>query len=76
MKLKLLFTGLVFSAFTANAQVATLNENFNNFNTGNTTFPQNSWSAVLPPMNTPPSPPPLINMYHPIQEVIKILPSI
>lgn len=58
MKLKLLFTGLVFSAFAANAQVATLNENFNNFNTGNTTFPQNSWSAVLPPMNTPPSPPP------------------
>lgn len=58
MKLKLLFTGLVFSAFAANAQVATLNENFNSFNTGNTTFPQGGWSAVLPPMNTPPSPPP------------------
>lgn len=28
MKLKLLFAGLVFSAFTANAQLATLNENF------------------------------------------------
>lgn len=58
MKLKLLFTGLVFSAFAAHAQVATLNENFNNFNTGNTTFPQGGWSTVLPPMNTPPSPPP------------------
>lgn len=58
MKLKLLFTGLVFSAFAANAQVQTINENFNNFTTGNTTFPQNNWSVVLPPMNTPPSPPP------------------
>ncbi len=48
MKLKLLYAGLVFSAITANAQVATLNENFNNFTAGNTTLPQNGWSAVLP----------------------------
>lgn len=64
MKLKLLFAGLVFSAVTANAQLATINQNFNNFTTGNTTFPQNSWSAVLPPMNTPPSPPsPMMIVY-------------
>ncbi|MCD1117972.1 T9SS-dependent choice-of-anchor J family protein [Chryseobacterium turcicum] len=61
MKLKLLFTGLVFSAFAANAQVATLNENFNNFTAGSTTFPQNNWSAVLPPMTTPP--PPMMIVY-------------
>lgn len=56
MKLKLLFTGLVFSAFTANAQVATLNENFNNFTAGNTALPQNGWSAVLPAATGNPGP--------------------
>ena len=50
MKLKLLFAGLVFSAFTANAQLSTINENFNNFTAGNTTFPQNGWSALVAPM--------------------------
>ena len=50
MKLKLLFAGLVLSAITANAQLATINENFNNFTAGNTTFPQNGWSALVAPI--------------------------
>ncbi|MCY0968070.1 T9SS-dependent choice-of-anchor J family protein [Chryseobacterium wangxinyae] len=50
MKLKLLFTGLVISAISANAQLSTINENFNNFTPGNTTFPQNGWSAIVAPM--------------------------
>lgn len=58
MKLKLLFGALMLTAVTANAQLSTINENFNNFTEGNATFPQNGWSAVLPPMNFPPSPPP------------------
>lgn len=58
MKLKLLFTGLVFSAFAANAQLATINENFDAFTSGNTTFPQNNWSAVIAtnPQPYPPAP--------------------
>ncbi|WP_415326508.1 T9SS type A sorting domain-containing protein [Chryseobacterium sp. MMS23-Vi53] len=55
MKLRLLIGTLMFSAITANAQVATLNETFNNFTAGNTTFPQNGWSAVLPSGGTPPA---------------------
>ncbi|MBL1222763.1 T9SS type A sorting domain-containing protein [Chryseobacterium sp. L7] len=50
MKLKLLLGTLMLTAFTANAQVATLNENFNNFTLGNTTFPQGNWSAVVAPI--------------------------
>ncbi|WP_294202561.1 choice-of-anchor J domain-containing protein [uncultured Chryseobacterium sp.] len=39
----------------ANAQVATINKNFNNFTAGNTTFPQGGWSAVVAsPTSTPP----------------------
>ncbi|MFY1045605.1 T9SS type A sorting domain-containing protein [Chryseobacterium sp. GP-SGM7] len=60
MKLKLLFTGLVFSAVTANAQVSTINENFNDFTAGDTAaaFPQNGWSTVLAtnPVPFPPAP--------------------
>jgi hypothetical protein len=58
MNLKLLFAGLVFSAITANAQVATINENFNNFTSGTTSFPQNGWSAVLATNPLPMPPPP------------------
>ncbi|KFF14688.1 hypothetical protein IW15_04455 [Chryseobacterium soli] len=47
MKLKLLLGTLMLTAITANAQVATINENFDNFTLGNTTFPQNNWSAVV-----------------------------
>jgi len=43
--------------------VQTINENFNNLTTGNATFPQSGWSVVLPPMNTPPSPPPMMIVY-------------
>lgn len=58
MKLKLLFGALVFTAFTAQAQLASINEDFNNFTEGNTTFPQNGWSAVIAtnPMPYPPAP--------------------
>lgn len=55
MKLKLLLGTLMFAALTAHAQVATINENFNNFTAGNTTFPQGGWSAlVASPTSTPP----------------------
>lgn len=37
MKLRLLLGGLMLTA-AANAQVATINENFNNFTAGNTAF--------------------------------------
>ncbi|MBB6369414.1 T9SS-dependent choice-of-anchor J family protein [Chryseobacterium shigense] len=50
MKLKLLLGTLMFTAFTANAQVATINENFDSFTTGTSAaWPQNGWSKVVPP---------------------------
>jgi len=62
MKLKLLLGTLMFTAATAHAQVATLNENFNNFTIGTTTFPQGGWSAVVAPITGvfPPAPPRMI----------------
>lgn len=60
MKAKLLFGALAFSAVIANAQVATINENFNNFTSGDTsaTFPQNGWTTVMAtnPAPFPPAP--------------------
>jgi len=56
MKLKLLFGTLLLTAMSANAQLATINENFNNFTPGNTTFPQNQWSSVLPAATGTPAP--------------------
>lgn len=58
MKLKLLLGALAFTAINIHAQVATINENFNNFTSGNTTFPQNGWSAQLAtnPLPYPPAP--------------------
>ena len=56
MKLRLLLGTLMLTAMTANAQVATINQNFNSFTPGNTTFPQNGWSAVLPPASGNPGP--------------------
>jgi hypothetical protein len=48
MKLKLLFGALVFTAISANAQVATLNETFESFNVGSgAVWPQNNWSKVV-----------------------------
>ena len=55
MKAKLLFTTTIFS-LVVNAQLTSINENFNNFTAGNATFPQNGWSAILPTSPFPPSP--------------------
>ena len=46
------------SAVAANAQLATINENFNGFTSGNATFPQNNWSAIIAtnPQPYPPAP--------------------
>ncbi|NIF06457.1 T9SS type A sorting domain-containing protein [Chryseobacterium sp. Tr-659] len=60
MRLKLLIGALMFTAAAANAQVSTLNENFDNFTAGNNTFPQNGWSAVLAPNPMPFPPAPLM----------------
>lgn len=47
MKLKLLLGTLMFTAFTANAQVATINEQFESFNIGRfAAWPQNNWSNI------------------------------
>ncbi|WP_336959769.1 T9SS type A sorting domain-containing protein [Chryseobacterium contaminans] len=59
MKLKLLLGTLMFTAFTAKAQVPTIHENFDNFTIGNTTFPQFGWSAVVAPILSVPGPPPV-----------------
>ncbi len=58
MKLKLLLGALAFTAINVHAQVATINENFDNFTSGNTTFPQNGWSVQLAtnPLPYPPAP--------------------
>jgi len=52
----------MFTALTANAQVSNINENFNNFTAGNTTFPQFGWSAIVAPITGefPPVPPRMI----------------
>ena len=50
MKSKLLLGGLMLMAITANAQVATISENFESFTTGTTAaWPQNGWSKIAPP---------------------------
>ncbi|MCE3075996.1 T9SS-dependent choice-of-anchor J family protein [Chryseobacterium gwangjuense] len=50
MKLSLLLGTLMFTAFTARAQVATINENFESFaTTTSAAWPQNGWSKVAPP---------------------------
>lgn len=58
MKLRLLFGTLMLTAMTANAQVATINENFDGFVSGSVTFPQNGWSIKLAtnPLPFPPAP--------------------
>lgn len=55
MKAKLFLAASLF-AVVANAQVTTINENFDGFTAGNNTFPQNGWSAILPTSPFPPSP--------------------
>ncbi|GAA4162407.1 hypothetical protein GCM10022217_29780 [Chryseobacterium ginsenosidimutans] len=58
MKLRLLLGTLMLTAIAANAQVATINENFDGFTSGNNTFPQNGWSTKMAanPMPFPPAP--------------------
>ena len=55
MKAKLFLAASLF-AVIANAQLTTIDENFDNFNIGNATFPQNGWAAIIPP-NPQPNPP-------------------
>ena len=48
MKLRLLLGTLLFTAVSAQAQLASINENFESFNTGSTNpLPQNGWTSVL-----------------------------
>jgi len=56
MKSGLLFGSLMLAAISMNAQVATINENFNNFTAGNTTFPQGGWAAVVASASSTPPP--------------------
>jgi len=57
MKAKLLLAASLF-AVIANAQVSTINENFNSFTAGSNTFPQKGWSVILAanPLPFPPAP--------------------
>lgn len=55
MKAKLFLAASLF-AVVANAQLTSINENFNNFTAGSTTFPQNGWSVKLPTGPFPPQP--------------------
>ncbi|WP_081411645.1 T9SS-dependent choice-of-anchor J family protein [Chryseobacterium gregarium] len=50
MKLRLLLGTLLFTALSAQAQVNTINENFNSFTLGQgqTVFPQNQWTTIFP----------------------------
>ncbi|ROI04601.1 T9SS C-terminal target domain-containing protein [Chryseobacterium sp. G0240] len=48
MKLKLLLGTLIFTAISVNAQLSSINENFDSFNTGiGNPLPQNGWTSVL-----------------------------
>lgn len=48
MKLKLLFGAFIFYAITANAQLASINENFDSFATvGTGSLPQNNWTTKI-----------------------------
>lgn len=55
MKAKLLLAASLF-AVVAQAQLSSINETFDGFNPGNTTFPQNGWSVKLPTGPFPPQP--------------------
>lgn len=55
MKAKLLLAASLF-AVVAQAQLSTINENFDNFTPGNNLFPQNGWTTKLPVGPFPPQP--------------------
>lgn len=46
MKLKLLLGTLMLSAIAANAQLTSINENFESYTTGTSSLPQNNWNKV------------------------------
>lgn len=71
MKLKLLLGALVLTAFTAKSQVSTINENFDTFTAGNSTFPQSGWSAVLAPNPMPFPPGPLMIVTSTTNKVVQ-----
>lgn len=74
MKAKLFLAASLF-AVVANAQLSTINENFNNFTAGNATFPQNGWSAILPTSPFPPSPMMLVVAADAANKVIQAYPG-
>jgi len=74
MKAKLFLAASLF-AVVANAQLTTINENFNNFTAGNATFPQNGWSAILPTSPFPPSPMMLVVAADASNKVIQAYPG-
>lgn len=61
MKAKL-FLGASLFAVVAQAQLTTINEDFNNFTAGATSFPQNGWSIIVPPNPLPFPPAPFIRV--------------
>ncbi|MDR2238373.1 MAG: T9SS type A sorting domain-containing protein [Chryseobacterium sp.] len=65
MRLKLLLASLVFTAITANAQLASINENFDSFvvNEGEESLPQNGWTKVMPALD--PSVAPVLSVEAP-----------
>lgn len=74
MKAKLLLAASLF-AVIANAQLQSFNENFDGFTTGNTTFPQNGWSAILPTSPFPPSPMMLVVPVDGTNKVVQAYPG-
>lgn len=71
MKLRLLIGGLMFTAIGMNAQLNTIDENFDNFTAGNNTFPQSGWSAVLAPNPMPFPPAPLMIVTSTANKVVQ-----
>ncbi|MPS71813.1 MAG: T9SS type A sorting domain-containing protein [Chryseobacterium sp.] len=74
MKAKLLLAASLF-AVVAQAQLTSINEDFNNFTAGNATFPQNGWSAILPTGPFPPQPMMLVVAADATNKVIQAYPG-
>jgi len=74
MKAKLLLAASLF-AVVAQAQLSTINENFDGFTAGNATFPQNGWSAILPTAPFPPQPMMLVVAADGTNKVIQAYPG-
>ena len=74
MKAKLLLAASLF-AVVAQAQLSTINENFDSFTAGNATFPQNGWSAILPTAPFPPQPMMLVVPVDGTNKVVQAYPG-